>query len=257
MYSISRWGGRFGNNIQQISNAIFYCQENKLNFKSPPNDLINTFELNYGDYDCPSRIFYFHVNSVLGNGNSDFSVNLEKLRSSRRNICKNLIFDNLKIKFDNIKTLESDVVVFHIRSGDIFSRENYYCPVVSSYIQNPLSYYLEIIKDYNKIIVLTEDYENPVVGELSKISKVEIKICDVKESIELMLSSQNVVTSGISSFPIACCLLSQNIKKIYCSDIHLDEVLNIKEFHDDGVEVIIKNVDLNRYIKYDGWLNTD
>ena len=256
MYSISRWGGRFGNNIQQISNAVFFCEKNRLNFKSPPNELINEFILNYGTFDCQPRIFFFHVDSKLGNGNSDFSVDLNELRNKRRLICKNIIFNHLKINFNNIQKLDPDVAVIHIRSGDIFSIENYYCSVVSSYIQNPLIFYLEIIEKYNRVIVLTEDYNNPVINELSKLEKVEIKITDIQTTIETLLSSQIIITSGVSSFSIACALISQNIKKLYCSNLYLDEVLNYNDFKDDEVEIIVKNIDQDRYIKYDNWLNT-
>jgi hypothetical protein len=212
--------------------------------------------LNYGSLDCPPRIFFFHVDSKLGNGNSDFLVDLDELRNKRRSICKSIIFNHLKVNFTNIKKLDSDVAVIHIRSGDIFSRENYYCSVISSYIQNPLSFYLEIIEKYNKVIVLTEDYNNPVVSELSKLEKVEVRISEVQTTIETLLSSQVIITPGVSSFSIACALLSQNIKKLYCSNLYLDEVLNYNEFRDDEVEVIIINIDQDRYIKYDSWLNT-
>lgn len=257
MYSITFWGGRFGNNIQQISNAIFYCKENSLNFKSPPNDLINSFQVNFGYKFCDPRIFFFHIDSELKNGNSDFQVDVAKLRIERRNICRKYIYPNLKINFNNISDLGDNTIVAHIRSGDIFSRKNYYCSVVSSYLQNPLCYYLEIFKDYKNVIVITEDYENPVVMELSKIDNVQIITENIENTIELILSAQNIVTSGVSSFAIACALLSGNVKKLYYSNLFLNEVLNYNEFFDDKVQKIEKIIDLEKYIGFDKWINTD
>jgi hypothetical protein len=259
MSSIERWCGRFGNNIQQISNAIFYCQENKLNFISPDNELINTFSVSFNttNNSCHTGLYFFHVPSITGQGGPHFTCDLDKIRKERRNICRKYIYPNLKLNFNNINKLDSDTIVLHIRSGDIFSRENYYCPVVSRYIQNPLRYYLDVIKDYNKVILLTEDYVNPVIKELSKIDKIEVKICSILETIEIMLSSRNIATSGISSFPIACILLSENIENIYCSSIKLDEIINYKEILDTNVKIHITEIDMDRYINYNEWLNIE
>jgi hypothetical protein len=259
MSSIERWCGRFGNNIQQISNAIFYCQENKLNFISPDNELINTFSVSFNttNNSCHTGLYFFHVPSITGQGGPHFICDLDKIRKERRNICRKYIYPNLKLNFNNINKLDSDTIVLHIRSGDIFSRENYYCPVVSRYIQNPLRYYLDVIKDYDKVILLTEDYVNPVIKELQKNEKVEVKICGILETIEIMLSSRNIVTSGISSFPIACILLSENIENIYCSNIKLDEILNYKEIVDENVKIHITEIDMDKYIDYNEWLNIE
>jgi hypothetical protein len=254
MYSINQWCGRFGNNIQQISNAIFYCKENELIFSSPDNELINTFSVNFGDKKSKPGLFYFHIPSRIGNGNSDFIVNVDNLRKVRRNICLEYILPNLKVSHDNILPLDDDVVVAHIRGGDIF--KGGYCGVVSNYLQNPLKYYIDIIDNYRKVIIVTEDYNNPIVEELSKLEKVEVKITSVEESIEILLSTRNLITSGVSSFGIACSLLSKNIKKIHYSNLYLDEVLNHNEFYDDNVSKIFYQIDIDRYIKFGDWMNT-
>jgi len=257
MNSISQWCGRFGNNIQQISNAIFYCKENGLTFVSPDNELINPFGVKFGESYAPPRLYFFHIPSSIGNGRPDFIADVDKLTKERRMICKDIIYNFLKIDFNNINDLGDDTVVLQVRSGDIFSRKNYYCPVVSNYLQNPLSYYTNIIKDYKNVIVITEDYDNPVISELEKIDNVEVRILPTDKSIELILSTRNLVTSGVSSFGIACALLSRNIKRLYCSNLYLDEVLNYKNLIDTDVEVILSDINQERYIKWNEWLNTD
>jgi len=258
MSSIYQWCGRFGNNVQQISNAIFFCKENSLNFQSPDNEMINSFSVNFGESFCNPGLYFFHIPSKLGSGRPDYTTgDIPLLYKERREICRQYIYPNLKINFDNIKELDSDTVVMHIRSGDIFSRKNYYCSVVSNYLQNPLSYYTKISENYNKVIVLTEDYNNPVISELEKNPKVEVKILDVKQTVEVMLSAKNVVTSGVSSFPIACMLLSDNIKKLYCSNLYVDEILNYKDLIQTEVDVELITIDIERYINWNNWLNTD
>jgi hypothetical protein len=260
MSSILQWCGRFGNNIQQISNAIFYCKENNLNFLSPDNELIKPFNIKFGNTYTYPRLYFFHVPSELGHGdigNPDFIVDVNNLKRERRNICKDMIYENLKINFNNVKKIKDDVVVMHIRSGDIFSKKNHYCNVVSNYLQNPLSFYINIAKEFNKVIVITEDFENPVISELDKLNNVEIKFLSTVESIELLLSAQNIVTSGVSSFGIACALLSKNIKNLYCTNLYKNEILNYQNFIDTDVKIILTCIDQNRYIKWNEWLNTE
>jgi hypothetical protein len=257
MSSILQWCGRFGNNIQQISNAIFYCQENKLNFISPESELINPFNINFNtiNKECPPGLYFFHVPSEIVSGIPDFNIDVNKLKLKRREVC-NFIYNNLKINFNNIKPLDEDTLVIHIRSGDIFSKKNYHCPVVSNYLQNPLKYYTDIIVNYKKVIILTEDYENPVIPKLSKINKIDIKVLPILETIEIMLSAKNLVTSGVSSFPIACALLSKNIKKIYCSNLYLNEIINYHDLIYTDINVTITQIDQDKYIKWNEWLNT-
>lgn len=254
--TIIQWCGRFGNNIQQISNAIYFCEKNKLNFVCPENDMIRSFNINFGEYYCMPNFFFFHVNSETNQGPAHFMCNLEDIRINRRRICLNYIRENLKINTTNIKKTDDNTVIIHIRGGDIFSRDNYYCPVVSRYIQNPLKYFLDIIEKFENVLILTEDYLNPVVSELEKLDNVKVSICSIVETIETLLSAKNVVTSGVSSFPIACLLLSDNIENIYCSDLHLNEIISYKDFVDEKVNIHITNIDLQRYINYNEWLNT-
>lgn len=257
MYSILQWCGRFGNNIQQISNSILFCELNKLKFSSPDSELIKEFSISFGDQNCQPNLFFFHVDSVTGQGRSHFKIDLDYTRLNRRRVCLEYIAKNLKINWKNVNKIDDETVVIHIRSGDIFSRKNYYCPVVSRYLQNPLSYYLQIIKDFKNVIVLTEDNLNPVIDELRKLNNVSIKICSVVETIEIMLSAKNLVTSGISSFPIACSLLSKNLENLYCSNFQLDEILSYKDIFDERINIHITNIDESKYIKSNEWLNTD
>lgn len=254
MYSIYQWCGRFGNNIQQISNALYYCKKNKLNFSCPDNDLINSFQIKFGNENCEPNLFFFSRPSITNQGGPHFECDEKELKLQRKFLCK-YIYPNLKINFNNIKELDNDTVVAHIRSGDIFNRKNYYCPVISRYIQNPLKYYLDIISKFKKCIILTEDYNNPVLLELSKLNNIEIKILPIQETIEIMLSAKNLISSGVSSFSIACGLLSKNLENFFTSNIIFEEALNNSDLSE--IDVHITELDLNKYMKNDQWLNTE
>jgi len=91
MYSIRQWCGRFGNNIQQISNSIFYAMENSISFNMIDNQLIKPISLSFGSNVIIPGLYFFHVNSEIGDGKTEFEYNIEKLKKYRRIICRDFI----------------------------------------------------------------------------------------------------------------------------------------------------------------------
>jgi len=254
-YTITHWCGRFGNNIQQISNAIYFCKKNHYKFVSPPHENIDSFSLDFGSVPAPSNIYFFYNKSVTAQGGPNFQCDLGELNFERKKICEEYILPNLKIDLDYQLSLDEDFCVIHIRSGDIFSRENYRCKVVSNYLQNPLSYYKHIASKYKKCVCIAEDEKNPVVPEMKKIDNVVVCGSSFESDSKLLLSTQNLVTSGVSTFPIAAALLSKKIKKIHATDIFLEEHLNPTMLF-DKIEVDFTRIDKEKYIKNGNWLNT-
>jgi hypothetical protein len=45
---IPRWFGRLGNNIQQLSNGIYFCEKNGIHFTSPDQPMIKAIDINFG-----------------------------------------------------------------------------------------------------------------------------------------------------------------------------------------------------------------
>lgn len=257
MNSIFQWCGRFGNNIQQLSNAIFFAKSNNYFFSSPEHELIKSFNLNFGNKNCPCGLYFFHVDSETKQGPRHFDCNINDLKIKRKEICENYINPNLKFNISDYEPLKDDTVVIHIRGGDIFSRKNYYCPVISRYIQNPLIYYKWVIDKFEKAIILTEDYSNPTVKHLEKYQKVNVKISSLEDSLITLLRSKNIATGGISSFPIAAALLSKNLKNLYTTNLVVNEILNQTDIQSQNVKINTFNLDFNKYISGDQWLNTE
>jgi len=254
MTTISHWCGRFGNNIQQLSNAIFFCEKNQIHFKMPKHNLIKNIDIKFGDKEISSNPFFFYDQSITGQGGPHFPADVDLLRKSRKKICLKYIKPFLNVR-ENEK-LNPDTLVIHIRSGDIFSRENYYCPVVSRYLQAPKAFYEKIIKQYKKTFVVTEeDKKNPVLAELEKNKNVKILTPSLEESIKILLSARNLVTSGVSSFPVACGLLSLNLEKFYATNLFLEEIINYKDLQGSDSEVILEKINLEKYINFNEWLN--
>jgi len=151
---IPRWFGRLGNNIQQISNGIYYCEKNNVKFTSPEHPFINAIELTFGDNEfkiseSSHNWFYFFEGP-----DKDFDADITDLNFKRKEICEKYILPNLKVNHDELdQPIGDDVCVAHIRSGDVYSHAPH-----PSYVQNPLSFYLELYKRFNqKVIFITED----------------------------------------------------------------------------------------------------
>jgi hypothetical protein len=240
--TIDNWYGRLGNNIQQISNAIFYCKENKLNFYGSTHPQILKFNLNFGyDKNISNRFFFYNTKF------KDFDCDVNKLNSERRSICLKYIKPNLN--FFIKEAYDDDIVVIHIRSGDIFSNNPH-----TSYVPNPLCFYEEIINQYDIAIVVAEDYNNPIIFELQKNPKVLIQSTNIENDFATLLRAKNLVSSGVGTFAVAAALCSTNIKNFFCSNIFLDEHLNPTMLRSD-INVIIKEIP--NYIKIGEWKNTE
>lgn len=240
--TINKWFGGLGNNIQQISNAIYFCKENKINFYLKNHEHIKDFEIKFGtDEDCSNNFFYF-------NGpKKEFECDETILNQQRREICKNYIFPNLKIE---PSVLIDDTLVIHIRGGDIFIKNPH-----SSYVQNPLSYYENLIANFEKVILVSQDDKNPVIPILLKNKKVCLhKNRDIKADFSTLLSCENLATSGVGTFSIAAALLSNKIKKLYCSSIFQQNHLNPTMLLNTGIQVEVTNI--TNYIEIGEWKNT-
>ena len=245
MSLIKNWYGRLGNNIQQVSNAIYYCNENQIDFHFIQHPLINNFSIDNGQKNnFSSRFFYFKGD------NKDFKCNYKKLNNTRREICLKYISHNLNI--GKVKKLPDSVLVIHIRGGDIFIRNPH-----SSYVQNPLCYYEKIISLYEKTIIVTQDYKNPVINHLKNKKNVEIQISSIKKDFATLMSAQNLASSGVGTFSIAAALCSSNIKNFYCTNLYKDHHLNPEMLYDNDINVMMTTINKDKYISEDMWKNTE
>lgn len=247
--TVSHWYGRLGNNIQQICNGILYSKSKNEGFFSPPHDFINevAFDNDQKGIVRPSR--FFHYNTI----NKDFDIDLDYLYKNFRKTCLDYIVPNFKFDFDS-DPFDDQTIVIHIRSGDIFAHEH---NPPHDYIPNPLCYYLCLIEDYDKVIVVTEpDNYNPIVDELRKIEKVTVQSTDVWNDFSTLLRSKNLASSGTGTFAIAAALCSKNIKNFYCTDLYLDEHLNPDILIASG-DIIVHMMQLENYLSTKQWTNNE
>ena len=146
-------------------------------------------------------------------------------------VFKNSIKANISFLSNNIP--KENELIIHVRSGDIFTNFK------KDYYQNPLIYYLDIIKKFESVIVVTsEEKNNPVIEHLANIENVKIQSSSLENDFNTIFNAVNLATSGVGTFPIAAALMSENLKNLYYTNLYLKEHLNPK---------MIKNPKINHY----------
>lgn len=248
---LPKWFGRFGNNIQQISNAIYYCKQHEIFFDMAPHPMIEDIVLPFGETKMPGienqwSYFYF----TRGEECNFPEENLDVLNFQRKMICEKYIYPKLKI--DHSKTDEAfPGLVIHLRGGDVFTNPH------PHYVQNPLFYYIELVKNYyvGNTIVIAEDNNHPLIKIFEKLNIPVLQLSE-KDSLEVLLSAEAIATSGVGSYAIAAALCSRNIKKLFCTNLWLEESLNPSMLK-DHLDVLCLDIDDNKYIKKGDWKITN
>lgn len=199
-------GKSLGNNIIQLSNIIHIAlyKEHNVLFKVKHElfdlkiitDYLNKYN---NEKKITDRCNFFY--------RKDFSKEIFKENIEET---KKLLKEAFIIK--NINKLDEDVLLIHIRSGDLFVGIPH-----PAYIPPPLSYYIKQINKYNykKIIIVSEDKRNPVVNKLLELYENAIyNKNNLIGDIKLILSAQNILYS-IGSFIPSLMLISDNLKELH------------------------------------------
>ena len=236
MIILESWFGRLGNNIVQLNNAIHIALYYKHNivFKEEHElfnlKLISDYFSKYKNEEIISGKFYYRNQTnyphYIYNKNNEEKIKLLK--------------DAFLIK--NVNKLDENDLVVHIRSGDIFNT----C-INNDYIPPPLSYYIEEINKvkYKKLIILSENKENPIVDKLLNIYKNAIyNENSLKEDIKIILGTSQIIYS-VGSFIPSLLKISNNIK--YSVGFNLPKNLDYSMFkhpwlHSDKNEEYFKKL---------------
>ena len=212
MILIKHFWCRLGNNIIELTNIINLALVNKHNI---------VFEVKHPLFDLNIITDYFskYNNKEILTDNKAFFHILTETTQENNDITNKLIKDSFLIK--DIKKLDENDLVVHIRSGDIFSLNSKkgWNPL---YIPPPLSYYIKNINKhkhkYNKIIIVSEDLSNPIVSILQRIYHNAIHTNNsFDKDIRIILGATNIIYSVGTLIP-SLMVLSDNVKNI-CGDM--------------------------------------
>ena len=268
MLTIYTWYGRLGNNIVQIINAIYFAQKNNHKYVNFP--LHNMFKQNSIEIDIGDNI-----ENTNNFSNRFFYINELKIYDLEPHIMKTIFQKYIKpimnIEFVNNYD-KDDTIYFHFRGGDNFTRNGGH----PKYVQPPLIYYKDIIKNYKKAVLICEDKRNPCINELLKLDNVEYQQNNVmyrfsfiepeyfttyqyvgeKKDIYTFSNASNIgLCSG--TFSLLAYLVSDNLKNLYITDIFHKYLSNIGIISNNncnwGDNLNVHIINLPNYIEFGKW----
>jgi hypothetical protein len=214
--------GRLGNIIFQILNVLFIAIHYNYDIELFNNEwfITNYIKINTNDIDnnedniyiTNSPYNFFYRNLIKDIDQNIFDINIPYVKERIRNI--------FKINYNDLKPLHEDNLVIHIRSGDIFINN-----IHPLYINPPFSYYKNIIekKSYNKIYIVSEDKNNPVINKLIETYKEKIifNLNSLEDDIKLIMSASDIIMS-IGTFIPSILLFTDYTKNFFVPSHMLD-----------------------------------
>ena len=242
MLNIQSWSGRAGNNILQIIRAIHYAIINSHNsIKFQQHSLLTSNIINLENIENIENINKSQINDTF------FSLKKYNITDPDPYIMKEYfqkyVKPIFKIQTENNNDVENDNNIhIHFRGGDIFSSNPH-----KAYVQPPLSYYKNIINDYNITILVCEDKKNPCINELLKQKNVEYISNTLEKDLSILSNVSNLVI-GFGTFGFLLYLMNPNLKNLYIPDFFVNELPKGK-----WGNVNIHSIELPNYIKLGEW----
>lgn len=264
--------GRFGNNVHQVLHALIVARELAIksifcNFylddTKTESIIIDDIVLKFGIEAAPEMPLISGTMFYL-QGFEKFIENLDyqSIKSDAERLGRGMSLRGQTTRQVN----EKNLVVFHFRSGDIFSTD-----VNPIYTQPPLSYYiialehiLETLKEPT-IYLVYENKLNPCIEKFQDhldVSKIRYKnqSLSFKEDAGL-IASANTIVSSYSSFCDMLALMNEDLCRWYafrsaaafeCVDLSLSNSFS-GILGGDGIDVYLVNDDQEKYTPMGQW----
>jgi len=217
------------------------------------HEIFNPFVADFSQGSDPqetnSYFYYYRESKKVISSPAEFKCDPNECDSMRSDISKSYVRKLLNFRIDNLEPYDINTLVIHLRCGDIFSKSPHDC-----YVPNPISYYREVMKRFDKVVVVSEEPDNFIVKELRRDNKVQVISSNGRSDFLALLRAKSLCTSGVGTFSIAAALLSMNIQNLYCTSLYLDNHLNPDMLkHVQEINVHMTQIDENEYIKIGKW----
>lgn len=240
MLLIKKWAGRFGNNVKQLFNCIYFANYFGHKIIKFPNHKFfhgNELILNIEEKtNIQIEDIFFSIEEL----NEKYGFPLSFIKTKVSLECLTKIF---KIK-PNVKFNKNDLLI-HIRSGDTFSNRPH-----SGFVPAPFSFYKKVItsRDWNDIYIVAEDTKNPIINKLLNTFDIKFKIQSLEDDIKMILGFNNICF-GVGSFIPSLLLFNSKIENIFYPDYCKRYMLQY--FQCNKHVTLVKD-----YIKPGDWKNT-
>jgi hypothetical protein len=242
MIFIESWTGRTGNNILQIIRAIHYAElnnHNSIHFK--PHSLLTSSSITVENIENSNH-------SLISD--TFFSLKKHNIIDPEPYIMKEYfqkyIKPIFKIQTENNHVIDDKIIHIHFRGGDIFSSNPH-----KAYVQPPLSYYKNIINDYDSSKLVCEDKKNPCINELLKQKNVQYISNTLEKDLSILSNVSNLVI-GFGTFGFLLYLMNPCLKNLYIPDFFVNELPK----GDWGDDINVHIIELPNYIKVGEWKNS-
>jgi len=205
---INQWFGRLGNNLQQLSNAIYVAEKTRSTLSFPSHHMITD---SYFDFSRGRNSKHKILSNFWNNKLENFAVTIEEIEEKRSSILKNNI---LPLMPYNRKKQDFDMVI-HFRGGDIFGKNPHH-----NMVQAPYSYFRRVleIEEAKRVLLVCEDNKNPIVPKLQNSgSGIDFIYHSgtIEEDVNLILNAKTLALPGNTSFSRILAQTSSNLEKIY------------------------------------------
>jgi hypothetical protein len=245
---ISKWSGRLGNNLIQLSNALFLCLKYKCQLEYPEHPFLRRKTFTFSEAS-PKQFyinFFYDRNDCRG---------VFPSLAERQYIFHNYVSELLTFDLDRQPLpLDENRLVLQIRSGDTFGQR-----LIPTYVPSPVSYYSKIIKMYKDqaVVIVCEDLRNPSIEFLAQnYPNCTIQSSDLESDVQTLVNASHLVLS-IGTFGLVWALMSKRLRHLYVNDIPKsidDHGFFTKEDLRLGMEV--HRYHIHRYLPYGSWKNT-
>ena len=244
MLIINRWFGRLGNNILQLIRAIHYAVLNSH----------KTIHFQQHSLVTSNIITLENIENIDKSTINDTFFSLKKYNITdpepyvMKEYFQKYIKSIFKIQTENNNDVTDDKTIhIHFRGGDIFSSNPH-----KAYLQPPLSYYKDIINEYDSIKLVCEDKKNPCINELLKQENVEYISNTLENDLSILSNVSNLVI-GFGTFGFLLYLMNPKLKKLFVPDFFVNELPKGSWGNDIKVHII----ELPNYIKVNEWKNSN
>ena len=209
---------KFGNNLINLNNAIFFCEILGCN---------KIILLNYNFFFIKNRVLNYKYNMTIEPNLLNKNLSKKYLilppaffffyykyikPENRFYLIKEEILNNIP----KIQTNQNDLYI-HIRSGDIFNG-----PKKNAYSQPPLCFYKKVLEKFKfrKIFIISEDKSNPIINFLLKeFNYIHYKKNKPNYDISYIANAYNIIAS-VSSFFVTIIKLNDKLRIIWEYDIY-------------------------------------
>lgn len=219
-------GGRMGNVIIQMVNALFFAKRCGLSAVVANKSLIGekgvTIERDgltlYSVGSTPPDGLYIEGDFFYPDAMSNGSISPSK--AEKYKVAQRFLVP--MVRESGLSPIEADdkELVIHIRSGDIFQPNPH-----PGYIQPPLGFYITIIddlledKEIDKVCIVCEDRENPCINALEKrVAEFGlpcvIQSGTLRQDVQRLLAAKHLVF-GSGTFGAGICLLTGTIETLH------------------------------------------